>query len=282
MTIAMLAFATTDLFIIFALRDMNLAQILVLFGSGGAVIFGVVAHIQGHRWLSPTLLMRPVIIRNLAEIFATLMFLTALSLIPLSTLSAVIQANPLLVTLGAAVFLREAVGWRRWVAILIGLLGVLVIVQPGANGFDPNILFAVAATIGLSLRDLATRPVPKEVPTTLLSSYSFASVAVAGLVLLPFTGGFAPFGLVPGTMIGAAILVGLLAYFAITAAMRIGDIAAVTPFRYSRLVFGFCFAVIFLGEDIDATTLIGVAIVVATGLYTIWREGHTQPSNGKG
>ena len=188
MTLAMLAFALTDMFMVFAAREMPVWQILFLFGTGGAVLFGLWARMQGHQWLSPVLLMRPVMLRNLAEVFATVCFVIALSRIPLSTLSAVIQANPLLVTLAAAIFLGEKVGWRRWLAIAIGLAGVLLILRPGAESFDPDILYAVAAAIGLSLRDLATRPVPKSVPNPLLASYSFAALAIAG------GGGLAHFG----------------------------------------------------------------------------------------
>ena len=173
MTLAMLAFALTDMFMVFAAREMPVWQILFLFGMGGAVLFGLWAALLGHRWFSPVLLLRSVMIRNTAEVLATVSFVMALSLIPLSTLSAVIQANPLLVTLGAALFLGESVGWRRWLAIGVGLAGVLLILRPGAESFDPNILYAVAAAIGLSLRDLATRRVPKSVPTPLLASYSF-------------------------------------------------------------------------------------------------------------
>jgi drug/metabolite transporter (DMT)-like permease len=272
MTLAMLAFALTDMFIVFATRELPVGQILFLFGLGGAVLFGIWAEVQGHRWFSPVLLLRPVMIRNAAEVLATVSFIAALSLIPLSTLSAVIQANPLLVTLGAAIFLGEKVGWRRWTAILVGLVGVLIILRPGTEAFDPNILLAVAAAIGLSLRDLATRPVPRDVPTPLLASYSFAAVCLAGLVMIPFAGGFVRPSPTIAAAIPAAIGMGMVAYFAITAAMRVGDIAVVTPFRYTRLVFAFFIAVAVFDESIDATTLLGVAIVIATGLYTFLRE----------
>lgn len=272
MTLAMLGFALTDMLIIFTSDALPVAQILFLFGIGGSVLFGVWARMQGHRWWTRTLLMRPVIIRNLAEMLATVTFISALALIPLSTLSAVIQANPLLVTLGAAIFLGEQVGWRRWCAIAVGLVGVLVILRPGTESFDPNIWLAVAAAIGLSLRDLATRPVPKTVPTTLLASYSFAAVGVAGALMAPFGGGFTtPEPAMIGIVL-AAVLMGMIAVFSITAAMRVGDISAVTPFRYTRLVFAFVIALVVFDEVLDPMTLIGVSIVIATGLYSLWRE----------
>jgi drug/metabolite transporter (DMT)-like permease len=276
MTLAMLAFAITDMTIIFTSRELPLGQIMLLFGIGGAVLFGIWARLQGHRWLSPALLMRPVMVRNAAEMLATLTFIAALGLIPLSTLSAVIQANPLLVTLGAALFLGEEVGWRRWSAIAVGLFGVLLIIRPGSEGFDPNIWLAVVAAVGLSLRDLATRPVPRTVPTTLLASYSFAAVALAGIVLLPFTEGAGLPGPAVLGWVGAGILSGMVAVYAITAAMRVGDVAAVTPFRYTRLVFALVIAFFVFGERPDAWTLIGAAIVVASGLYSFWREAQVR------
>jgi drug/metabolite transporter (DMT)-like permease len=272
MTLAMLAFALTDMFIVFTTAELAVGQILFLFGLGGSVLFGLWARFQGHAWWTRTLLLRPVMVRNGAEVLATVSFIVALSLIPLSTLSAVIQANPLLVTLGAAIFLGEKVGWRRWSAIFVGLIGVLIIIRPGAQEFDPNILLAVAAAIGLSLRDLATRPVPKSVPTTVLASYSFAAVGIAGAVMMPFAGGFAmPSPVVLGYVI-AGIGMGMVAYFAITSAMRVGDISVVTPFRYTRLVFAFFIALVVFDEQLDALTILGVSIVIATGLYSLWRE----------
>jgi drug/metabolite transporter (DMT)-like permease len=276
MTLAMLGFALTDMVIVFLSREMPVGQILFLFGLGGALVFGAVAKLNRHVWLSPVLLSRPVMLRNVAEAFATASVVTALALIPLSVLSAILQANPLLVTLGAALFLNERVGWRRWLAIGIGLVGVLIIIRPGTAEFDPALLIAVVAVIGLSLRDLATRPVPREVPTSLLASYSFATVALTGIAIMAVTGTLGLPRLELWAVTAAAVATGLVAYFAITAAMRIGDISAVTPFRYTRLVFALVIAVVVFDENPDAATLIGAGIVIATGLYTFWREGRVR------
>jgi drug/metabolite transporter (DMT)-like permease len=272
MTLAMLGFALADMSIKILSSDLPVGQIIFLLGIAGAVGFGVWARAQGHRLVSPVLLTRPVILRNLAEMLATVGFISALALIPLSTLSAVIQANPLLVTLGAALFLGERVGWRRWTAIVVGLAGVLVIIRPGTMAFEPSILLAVLAVIGLSLRDLATRPVPKTVPTALLSAYSFAAAALAGLLITPFFGSFVAVELDWLGWLAFGAVMNMVGIFAITASMRVGEIAVVTPFRYTRLVFALAIAVLVLGERPDAWTLIGATIVVASGLYTFWRE----------
>ncbi len=274
MTLAMLAFALADMSIKLLSGTLPVGQVIFLVSVPGGIIFAIWARLQGHRWFSPVLLMRPVLVRNMAEMLATVGFISALALIPLSTLSAVIQVNPLLVTLGAALFLGERVGWRRWSAIFVGLFGVLLIIRPGTEGFDASILLAVIAAIGLSLRDLATRPVPRTVPTTLLSSYSFAFAALAGLIITPFFGAFEPVLLeqVGWLALGSGMV--LIAIFAITSAMRVGDISAVTPFRYTRLVFALIIAVLVFGERPDTLTLIGAAIVVASGLYSFWREAQ--------
>lgn len=270
----MLGFALADMFIKFASETLPVGQILAMFGLGGALVFGILAKREGVRLISPVLLMRPVIIRNLSEMGATIGVVTAIALIPFSTFSAIIQANPLLVTLGAALFLGEPVGWRRWTAIFVGLIGVMIIIRPGLEGFDANVWFAVMGVVFLSARDLATRPVPTTISTAQLSTYSMAAIIPAGLGLLAFSGGAAwPSPIIWGAMLGA-IVMGLVAYFSITKAMRVGEISAVTPFRYTRLIFALIIALVIFGERPDAWTLIGAAIVIATGLYSFAREAR--------
>ncbi|MEO1001448.1 MAG: DMT family transporter [Pseudomonadota bacterium] len=201
----------------------------------------------------------------------TLFFVTALSLMPLSTLATILQTAPLIVTLGAALFLGAPVGWRRWSAIGVGFAGVLLIIRPGFDAFEPVSLLALAATICLALRDLATRAMPPETSSMLLAAMGFAMVTLAGLVLLPFGRGLvwpdpAGWGLFSG-----AFLASLIAYAAITTAMRVGDVASVTPFRYTRLIFSIALGMAVFGERPDAATFAGAAIILAAGLYTLAR-----------
>jgi len=117
-----------------------------------------------------------VLVRNLTEMIGTLGFVTALALTPLSSATAILQSAPLVVTLGAALFLREPVGWRRWVAITVGFIGVLMVIRPGSDTFDPRVLFAVLGTLGLAVRDLATRRIPRETSSVQLSFFAFLSL----------------------------------------------------------------------------------------------------------
>lgn len=274
MVASMAGFAVEDALIKAASASVPVGQILMLLGIGGTIIFGTLARLRGQRLLSPVVLLRPVLLRNLSEMVATMCFVSAIALAPLSTVSAILQATPLAVTLGAAVVLGAPVGWRRWTAIVVGFAGVLLILRPGAAAVDLGSVLAVISVVFLAARDLATRAVPASVPSMLLATYGFASIVPAGAILLAASGGAVAPDPEAALALAAALVVGVFAYYAIVAAMRVGDIAVVTPFRYSRLLFAVAIGVIVFGERPDATTLAGAAIVIASGLYTLLREAR--------
>lgn len=274
MVLAMAGFALEDMFVKRLSADLPVGQIVILLGIGGAVLFGLAALARGHRLFSRDLVTWPVLLRNFGELVATIGFVTALALTPISSASAILQATPLAVTLGAALFMGEDVGWRRWCAILVGLIGVMMIIRPGLEGFEPASLFAVQAVIGLAIRDLATRATPHTVTSMQLSSYAFATLVPAGLLLLAVSGGVTPPDAGNWRDLAAALTLGVAAYYAIVAAMRVGEVSAVTPFRYSRLIFALIIGVTVFGERPDVWTLAGAAIIIASGLYTIFRERH--------
>lgn len=275
MTAAMLGFAIEDMFIKLLAASVPLGMLPILLGLGGSVVFACLALARGDRLFSRDLLARSVLLRNTGELIGTIGFITAIALTPLSSASAILQATPLVVTLGAALFLGEQVGWRRWSAILVGFAGVMLIIRPGLDAFEPNSLFALLGVFGLALRDLATRTVPRSISSMQLSTYAFATLIPAGFLMLAVTGE-ALVMLTPleWLLMAAALGFGVLAYYAIVAAMRMGDVSVITPFRYSRLVFALGFGVIFFGERPDAMTLAGSALIVASGIYTFWREAR--------
>ncbi|WP_050931302.1 DMT family transporter [Aestuariivita boseongensis] len=273
MTAAMLGFAVEDMFIKLLAGSLPTWQIILILGMGGGLAFGLAARAQGQRLFSRAALSPAVLMRNTGEVLGTLGFVTAIALIPLSTASAVLQATPLVVTLGAALFLGEAVGWRRWSAIFAGFIGVLLVIRPGMEGFDLYSLFALQAVIGLAIRDLATRRVPRTISTEQLSFWAFLVLIPAALLLGAVLG--APPVRPQGwdwLYIGFAIPLSVFAYYAIVAAMRVGEVSFVTPFRYSRILFALVFGMAVFGERPDALMLVGAALIVASGLFTLWRE----------
>jgi len=212
--------------------------------------------------------------RAVAEFLATLAFLTALTLMPFATLSAVLQFVPLSVTLAAAVFLGAPVGWRRMVAIAVGLVGVLLIIQPGSDAFNPATLFALSAVVAVTIREIVTRLLSHEIPSVLVA-FCTATALTLAVGVLSLTEDWAP---VSGynwmLLIGCSLFL-TIAFVASVGAMRIGDVAAVAPFRYTSLVIALIIGVIVFDEIPNRLALIGAAIVVGMGLFSFYRERVT-------
>ncbi|MCV2890754.1 DMT family transporter [Ruegeria aquimaris] len=274
MVAAMGAFALEDMFVKSATAVLPVGQVLILFGLGGMGIFALLARLRGE-----AALVRPdrtLAIRSGFEVMGRICYTLALALTPLTSTSAILQATPLVVAMGAALFLGETVGWRRWVAILIGLAGVLLILRPGMQGFVPASIFAVLGMIGFAGRDLATRAARARLSNAQLGVYGFGALVVSGALALGWTGGAAFPDWSTARHLGAAILFGVLAYECLTRAMRRGEISVIAPFRYTRLVFAMILGIVVFGETPDAATWIGSAIIVAGGIYTILREGRAR------
>ncbi len=272
MTGAMLAFAIADAWIKIVSQTLPTGEIMMLMGIGGAIIFSVIALRRGDKIFTKDILNRSILLRALGEMIGTVGMITALALIPYSTTAAITQAIPLVITMGAALFLGETVGWPRWTAIGVGFFGVLLIIRPGVDSFDPNSVFAVIAVLGLSMRDLATRTAPRLITTPVLSTYGFAVLVPTGLGLWLFSGGGEAPDLLRTAYLVGIVLMAAVGYAAITMAMRMGDVGAITPLRYTRIVFAMIIGVVIFGEKLDAMTLIGTTIVILSGLFTIYRE----------
>jgi drug/metabolite transporter (DMT)-like permease len=272
MVAAMLGFAVEDMFLKAAAQSVPVGQVLIIFGTGGMLAFALLTLRRGERVFHPAILTRTMLIRAGFEVAGRLFYTLAFVLTPLSSASAILQATPLVVVAGAALVFGEKVGWRRWTAIAVGFLGVLIILRPGLEGFTALSLLAVAGMIGFAGRDLATRAAPPVLSNMQLGVYGFATMVPTGIVMLAVTGGAILPGPVAAAQLGAATVVGVAAYYAITAAMRTGEVSVVTPFRYTRLVFALILGAAVFGERPDAATYLGSAIIVASGIYTLIRS----------
>ncbi len=276
MVLAMASFAVEDALIKTLAAAMPIGYVLIFVGLAGLLAFGTICRARRIRILSPVFFSPALVLRNLAEVAGTAFMVAAIVNMPLSVASAIMQAAPLIVGFGAVLFFGAVFGWRRWMALATGFAGVLIIIRPGLEGFQPVSLLALAATVCMSSRDLATRAVPREVPSLLIAFYGFGAMAVAGAILVPFlgTGGtVAPRNLL---FLGLAACCGICGYFAITQAMRIGEVAVVTPFRYTRLLFAITLGFLIFGERPDLPMLAGAGMILASGLYTLHRERHAR------
>ena len=273
MIAAMAVFAIEDALIKAVSATLPMGQILIIFGGFGAAIFALIARSKGQSLRNPDVLSKPMRIRAGFEITGRLFYFLALAMIPLSAATVILQATPLVVVAGAAIVFGEQVGWRRWTAIFIGLAGVLIIIQPGSDGFSALSILAVIGMLGFAGRDLASRAAPASLSATVLGFYGFLAVVVVGAAFAlwdqaPFV---RPDSQTAATLLGA-ILAGVAAYTCLMTAMRTGDVSAVTPFRYTRLIFGIALGVILFGERISTAMVIGSALIVTSGLFILWQS----------
>ena len=272
MITAMAGFAIEDSFLKAAADTIPVGQILILFGMGGVCVFVIAALASGQNLFPRAVLSLPMRIRVVFEITGRLFYTLAIALTPLSAATVILQATPLVVVAGAAVVFGERVGWRRWTAIAVGLIGVLVIVQPGTNSFSLLSVLAVLGMLGFAGRDLASRAAPKSLGTAILGIYGFGAIIVAGALFSIWQG--AAF-VVPDAMVAlyllAAILIGAASYSCLMLAMRTGEVSAVTPFRYTRLLFGLALGILWFNEQLTLPMVVGSGLIVLSGIFTMWR-----------
>jgi drug/metabolite transporter (DMT)-like permease len=218
--------------------------------------------LAGGRWVQ---------VRSGADVLATILYLHALVHLPIADATAIMQFAPLAVTAGAALFLGARVGWRRWLATAVGLVGVLIIVRPGGAGFNAHSLFALSSIAFVAVRDLVTRRIDAPVPSIVIAVSSAAVVAAGAAGLAPFESWVWPSApaLLLLLLAGVCLLGG---HYWIVMAMRTGDIAVVAPFRYSLILWAILAGMAVWGETPDLPTVIGIAIVCGAGVYTILRE----------
>ena len=214
---------------------------------------------------------RLMIIRILAEIGTTVTFLTALKHMPLANVTAILQSLPLAITMAAAIFLGEPVGWRRWSAICLGFTGVLIIIRPGLAGFNSYSLLALAAVLLLTVREISTRQLDKKIPTvTVALSTTLGITVFAALMLIGDE--WAEINFVSWSLIIAAAAAVTVATLLSVVAMRTGDIGFVSPFRYTSLIGAIGLGILLFGEWPDGMTLLGAVIIAFAGVYSLYRE----------
>ena len=269
MVLAMAAFSIEDMLIKAAANIVPVGLILALFGLGGMMIFILLTWKKDEVVIHPAILSRPILVRAGCEVIGRLTFVLAITLTSLSSASAILQATPLLAIIGAAFFFGEEVGLKRWIAVVIGFIGVLMIIRPGLEGFESASLFAVIATLGFAGRDLATRGAPKVLSNMQLGIYGFFVLIPTGIAMMLYSGEHIRIDFLSSIQITGAIIFGVIAYNALTIAMRTGDVSVVSPFRYTRLLFALILGVFVFGENPDLMTLLGSLLIVVSGGYTL-------------
>lgn len=271
MLIGMACFVTGDASMKYMSDFMPTGEAMFIRGLIGSTIVGVIAIHGGMLPRLGNFMSGMLGLRTLSDVGGALFFQNGLARVPFADAGSITQINPLIVTAGAALFFGEKVGWRRWTATIVGLLGVLLIIRPGGSTFQWASLLLLGATLCSASRDLLTRSIPGGVPAIILAGSSIIAVTFASLLFLPFEVWRKPLIGEVGTLAISSIC-SLAGQVAVVASIRAGDVSAVVPFRYSAILWNLLLGFLIWRQFPDGITLIGIAIVCGAGLYTFYRE----------
>lgn len=272
MAVSMLSFIGNDALMKFLFQTISVEQGIFMRGLVSVPLLAVIAYfrkslfirIDWRNW-------RVILVRAFAELASTMLFLTALAHMPLANITAILQSLPLTVTMFAAVFFGEAVGWRRWSAILVGFIGVLIIIRPGSDGFNEYAVLALAAVGFITLRDAITRRLDRSVPSLFVAFVSAIPVLLFGGAMTVTTG-WTPISWSMGMIVLVAAIAITCGYSFAVMAMRNGDISFVAPFRYTGMIWAILFGFLLFGNLPDQMTILGSCIVIGMGGYAFHRE----------
>jgi drug/metabolite transporter (DMT)-like permease len=272
-TLCNLLFLTNDTLMKLVSAELPLGEILLLRGVMATALLGLIIFLTGTRINLAIFTDRALFWRTLSEVLSAYLYLLALFQIPIANSNTILQVVPLMVTAAAAIFLKDEVGWRRWTAIAIGFAGVLIIIRPGLAGFNEFSLLALAAAAFIALRDMTTRIMAVSVPTLVIAFITAAVVGTTGPIYAAVVGEHWLMPSAKAVALMAAASVFLTGgYLTAIDFMRHGDIAIVAPFRYTVIIFAVISGFLVWREVPDMVTIIGTAIIIATGVYTFYRE----------
>lgn len=212
-----------------------------------------------------------VMLRGVLEALVAIAYIAALSYMPIADVTAIFLISPLLITAMSVVFFGESVGWRRWLAVVVGFCGMLLVVKPGGSDIGWPALLVIASAIGAAARDLVTRRIDPAIPTSVVTLNTTVMVTLVAILALPLQGVTAPDARALALLSCAAAVV-VVGNFMIIRAFRGVEISAVSPFRFMIMVWAIAAGVLVFGDWPDPLAIVGIALIVGAGLYTMHRE----------
>lgn len=275
-SLAMGLFIANDALVKYVSESLPAAQLIFIRGVFATCLLLVAAWLMGALKRSAVpgsgawqqLTQRPVLARAALDALATMAYLTSLFHLPIGNASAINMAAPMFIALYAALAWREQVSLGRWLAIGSGFAGVLLIVQPAADGFNAWSLMCLFATLLHTMRDLITRRIALTVPSILITLTTSAAVVLltGPLMLLQ---GWQPVSAAQVALLAAASALLSAAYYLIIVGMRSGELSLVAPFRYTALLYALLIGWIVWGDIPNALAWSGIVLMVVAGLVML-------------
>ncbi|MGI9407425.1 MAG: DMT family transporter [Hyphomicrobiaceae bacterium] len=278
MMVAMIALIGSDSLVKLTSDRLPLGEILAVRSAMMVALMLPVAAWLGY--LRPLKILTEKIfsIRILGELIAVSFYFTALFRMPLADVNALIQFAPLATIMAASLLFGDPVGWRRWLAAIVGLAGVILIIQPGSGNFTPYALCVFVAVAGVAMRDIATREMDRTIPSFFIAMITGAAVGLLGLALAPFETWVTPTQTDMLRLAGAGAFL-VVAYLLMIVAVRTGELSVVAPFRFTKVIWGVLVGYLIWGYIPNALALTGFALVIGAGLYAFFRERQLERRN---
>jgi drug/metabolite transporter (DMT)-like permease len=275
MSLAMALFVINDTFVKLATVAWPVSQIMVMRGLCATLIALGMVFLQREQKNLIELRQPLVLLRCGTEGFVAVTFISALAVLPIADVTAILLLSPLLITMAGAILFKEDVRWRRWIAVMVGFAGMLLVIQPGGSSYGLATLLAFLSTLGVAARDLFTRRLPTSIPSSVVACGTTIATTLTGALLSVFWpwAGFDWHTM--AYILGAAVTVALGNY-AIIVAFRDGEVSVISPFRYTVILWA-VIAGYFIFDDVpQPVAWLGIALIVGSGIYTLYRERVTQ------
>lgn len=273
MMLAMAFFVLNDTLVKLARVHWEAGQILVIRGLFSIAFLAAWARATGVLRQITTAAHPKLVLRGLIEGMIAVCFITALGFIPLADITAILMMAPLIITALSMMFFREKVGWRRWSAVIVGFGGMLLVVQPGGNAVPLWALaLALLSVVGVAFRDLLTRQIPLEIPSVIVAITSTIGTLLGGLAMAVATMTWRDLSTAQVLYTAGAAATVILGNLAMIEACRDVELSVVSPFRYVVIVWAVFLGIVVFGEWPTSLALAGIALIGASGLYTLHRE----------
>ncbi len=271
----MFLFTINDTLVKLTVEHLPTSQVMVLRGIFSIVIVGaLVITICGFRSLT-ALMDKPVMARSVFETITALCYITALAHMGLAEMLSLMQTTPLMLTALSLPVLGIAVGWRNWMAVVVGFVGVLAIVQPTPAGFNSMALVALGAAFAVTLRDLTTRRIHTGIHSLVITLSASVFVFAVGLVLALFETWVMPTLTEWLYLLAAAVMLSV-GNLCVILAFRGTDIAIVGSFRYTVVLWSIILSALVWNVLPNTLALAGAALIVLSGVYTLFNAAVTR------
>ena len=263
--LAMTMISSNDAVVKTASESLSIGQILFVRGAFACVILGAVIRLSGRPLVPAKSLSRVNLLRAALETVATLCFVTGLSMLPIATASTLVWTAPLLLTLLAAVVLKEHVVPARWIAVILGFVGVLLVTRPFGEGFAVAMVLPLLAAFFVAARDIVTRRIDPELHSFYITLATLVMVTLAGLVMAGFD--WRPLQAQHLLMLGGSALLLTGGFFSQVSAIRMGELSFISPFAFVGIIVALTLGYLVWGDVPTPFMLAGIGLIVASCVY---------------